>query len=317
VPPATSFAAEPVTAIVAAMEEEIAALRVRLHDARPALVGGARVTLGRLGRTSVALAVTGDGERNARRGLAALLAVLPVRRLIVAGVAGGLSEELQGGALVIVDRVLDESDGNVYVADADLAAAAARACAAPRAIAVAAARIADSAAEKRRLLALARAADVDTRGAAVSPTAPSTAPSLPPSLPQPLSPVPSPAVVDLESAAFAAAARRAGIPWLVVRAVSDTAGESVPALLNRSRDAGGAVRRGRVVLGLLADPGAVRPLLALRERVRACADALARAVELTIEALATDTAGAGNPAPAPAIHSPTDTSHNPLERRDS
>jgi hypothetical protein len=76
-----------------------------------------------------------------------------------------------------------------------------------------------------------------------------------------------------------AAATRAGLPWLVLRAVSDTAADSVPALLNQSRDDGGAVRRGSVVRGLLTNPGALLPLLALRERVRTCADLLAQGVE--------------------------------------
>ncbi len=94
------------------------------------------------------------------------------------------------------------------------------------------------------------------------------------------------AVVDLESAAFAAAATRAGLPWVVLRAVSDTAADSVPALLNRSRDDGGAVRRGSVLRGLLTNPRALRPLLELRERVRLCAGRLADAVEMTMLGLA-------------------------------
>ena len=65
------------------------------------------------------------------------------------------------------------------------------------------------------------------------------------------------AVVDLESAAYVAAAEEAALPWVVLRAVSDTAGEALPALLNRSLDAGGAVNRGRVLRGLFGDPGAL------------------------------------------------------------
>ena len=57
------------------------------------------------------------------------------------------------------------------------------------------------------------------------------------------------AVVDLESAAFVEAADEAGVPWLVLRAVADTADESLPAWLDRCRDANGAIRRARVVCG--------------------------------------------------------------------
>ena len=277
-----AFAHEPVTAIVSAMEEEIAATRARVVDQRAAQIDGARVMLGRLAGAPVALVVTGDGERNARRGLASMLAGTRVARLIVAGVAGGLSEDLGVGSLLMADHVVDERSGQVHGADAALSEIVARACAARRGVAVSAERIADSAREKRRLLALAHAS-VPGRSA----------------------------VVDLESAAFAAGARRAGIPWLVLRSVSDTADEPVPALLNRSRDAGGAVRRGRVVFGLLTDPGAARSLIALRERVRTCGASLARALELAAEALwMADSAPAAD---AVLTHDPS----NPLPRRNS
>jgi adenosylhomocysteine nucleosidase len=252
----------PRTGLVAAMEEEVAGVRARLVGARPVLLKGTHVTLGSLGGAPVALAVTGDGERNARRGLAALLAVQPVRRVIVVGVAGGLSPGLDAGTLVVGDWAMGEGDGIVHRADATLADLAATACGARRGIAVTATRIADTVAEKRRLRALATEAWAAGEGRS-----------------------PPPAVVDLESAAFAAAATRADLPWLVLRAVSDTAVEPVPALLNQSRDEGGAVRRAQVVRRLLADPRALLPLLELRERVRTCAGRLAEALELIMRRL--------------------------------
>jgi hypothetical protein len=101
------------------------------------------------------------------------------------------------------------------------------------------------------------------------------------------------ALVDLESAVYVAAARARAIPWLVLRAVSDRADENLPALLNRSLDAGGAVNRGRVLRGLLGDPGALPQLLALRKRVGQCAEVLARAAEAALPALADRVDGAG------------------------
>jgi adenosylhomocysteine nucleosidase len=252
----------PVTGIVAAMEEEVVGVQARIVDARPAFLRGARVSLGWLGGARVALAVTGDGERNARRGLAGLLAAQPVDRIIVVGVAGGLSAPLEAGSLVIGCRAINEADGSVYGADTALVDVAARACGAHRGVAVTATRIADTAGEKRRLLELAIATLPDDQG-----------------------PARLRAVVDLESAAYAAAATRADLPWMVLRAVSDTAADAVPALLNRSRDDGGAVRRASVVRNLLTDPRALLPLLELRERVRSCASRLADAVELTMRGL--------------------------------
>ena len=223
-----------------------------------------RVTLGWCGGARVALAVTGDGERNARRGLARLLAACPVDRIIVAGVAGGLSATLDVGAMVVGSVAISEADGSVHRADAGLVDVAATACRAQRGVAVTATRIADTLGEKQRLLALALAAtkrDVHDD--------PSRIPAVA-------------AVVDLESAVFAATATRSDLPWVVLRAVSDTATDSVPALLNRSRDDGWAVRRGSVLRGLLTNPGALRPLLELRERVRLCAGRIADAVEMTM-----------------------------------
>jgi adenosylhomocysteine nucleosidase len=255
----------PLTGIVAAMEEEVGDVRARMTGARAVALAGAHVTVGWIGAGRVALAVTGDGERNARRGLSALLSSQPIERIVVIGVAGGLSSDLDVGTLVIASRVINQADGGVRAPDAALVAAA-TACGARRGVAVTATRIADTSDDKRRLLAMALATDagpapVSDRGAPVT------------------------AVVDLESAGFAAVAGEAGVPWMILRAVSDTAGESIPALLNRSRDDGGAVQRGRVAWGLLTDPRALLPLLALRERVRTCAGHLARAVEQTLGAL--------------------------------
>lgn len=244
------------TAIVAAMEEEIAPLRTRLADATVTAVRGARVSLGRLGGAKVALAVTGDGERQARRGLAALLAVVPAGRIIAVGVAGGLSVDLDVAGLVVAERIVDEASGCVSETDATLTELVAKASGARRGVIASALRIADTAGDKRRLLGLAARQAADLA-----------------------------AVVDLESAAFAGVATRASLPFTVLRAVSDPAAEAVPALLNRSRDSGGAVRRGRVALGLLSSPGDLRRLLELRDRVRTCASGLARAVEASMAAL--------------------------------
>jgi len=248
------------------MEEEVVDLRTRIIGARDVLVDEAHVTVGWIGAEPVALAVTGDGERNACRGLSALLVAYPVKRIVVVGTAGGLSADVDVGALVVADRVINEADGDVRKADAALVAGAIAACNARRGIALTATRIADTVDDKRRLLAMATSSVSGTSAdpdLAAHPTA----------------------VVDLESAGFAAIASRANVPWVVLRAVSDTATDSIPSLLNRSRDDGGAVRRGRVIWGLLSEPRTLLPLLALRERVRTCAQHLAGAVEQTIIAL--------------------------------
>ena len=245
--------------VLAAMPEELGPLRALLADAQPVPGGGFGIEIiaGRLGDSRVALAVTGDGDRNARVRAAAVLALAPARSLLAIGVAGALSADLVAGELVAVTRVLREQ-GPLLAASPQLANAAGQSARAG--VAVTADRIADTIDEKQRLLAIVAA--LGGGGAA--------------------------AVVDLESAAYAEAAIAARIPWLILRAVSDTAAEALPSLLNRSRDVGGAVRRGRVVAGLLREPSALPRLLGLRRRVAACAESLARGAARVIAFSALD-----------------------------
>ena len=83
------------------------------------------------------------------------------------------------------------------------------------------------------------------------------------------------AAVDLESAAFAERGGRARPPWLILRAVSDTAAEALPPLLNRCLDDGGAdPARALAVAGLLR--AAVGAAAAARACAAACAPAPSR-----------------------------------------
>jgi adenosylhomocysteine nucleosidase len=230
------------------MPEELAPLRARVMGSVRSRAGGLEIERGWLNGRPVVLAATGDGAANARAGVGELLAGGPVDGLIVIGVAGALSAGLPRGALVVGSRVIDEG-GRSFAAEGDQVAAVARATGGRAGVVVSAGRIADSAAEKQRL---ARMADAGAGAGA--------------------------AVVDLESATYLAAATAAGVPWLVLRSVSDTADEALPELLNRSRDGGGAVRRGQVLFGLLRQPQALPFLLTLRGRVARGAAALATAV---------------------------------------
>src|SRR5206468_11491242 len=82
---------------------ELAAVRAATALERTA--GGH--AFGRLGGAPVVLAATGDGARAAARGLAALLDAAPVGRLLVLGVAGGLSPDLAVGDLLAARRAVD------------------------------------------------------------------------------------------------------------------------------------------------------------------------------------------------------------------
>jgi adenosylhomocysteine nucleosidase len=246
-------------AVAAALPEEMGPLRARLLGARRIPIADALAVTGTLAGRRVALLVTGDGERNARNGMAALLERLPITRLLVIGVSGALTSDLAPGALLVGDRVCDGS-GALHP-PADEVAAAVQRTGARAATLVTARRIADSPEERARLLGL-------------------------------FGEWPGPAAVDLESAVFVRAAASREIPWLALRAISDTADERLPPLLNQCRDdEAGAVRRGRLLRGLLLAPGALPALVSLRWRVGRCAQVLGAAAQRLLAA-AEDTGAA-------------------------
>ena len=245
------------TAVVAALPEEMRPLYERLAGVEVRRLRTLDARLAHVGGRPVALVVGGDGDGNARVSTEEILSRLPVARLLVIGVAGALTPDLEPGALVLADQVRsdvssDAIEDRVLAPPSALVRWAARVSGARRGRVVSAAALADTPAEKARLAARHAGA--------------------------------GPAVVDLESMACAEVAAAAGVPWLVLRAVSDTAAEALPALLERCRDEAGAVRRGRVARALLRNPGALPPLLALRRRTLAGARALAPAIQSLLDA---------------------------------
>ena len=243
--------------VLAALPDEVHELRAMLVDLRP-LAGEGAVQRGRWRGRDVALALTGDGDRNARVRAAAALRRVRARVVIAIGVAGALSPELAKGELLVAHRVMREN-GNAWQAPPPWLAGAAQLAGARPAALISAPRLAATVADKERLRSLAA----------------ERAPGLM-------------AAVDLESAAFAAAAAARGLPWLILRAISDTAVEELPPLLNRCLDEGGAIRRRLLAARLFSQPSTLPQLLMLRQRVRACAAVLATATTAIIE-----NAGAG------------------------
>jgi nucleoside phosphorylase len=233
--------------VLAALPEEMHPLRAMLADLRR-LADDGEIWRGRWGSREMALAVTGDGERNARAGAAAAFLRVRARAVIAIGVAGALSPELAAGDLLVAHQVLRE-EGTAWEAPSALLAASAGLVAARPAALISVPRLAATRADKRRLAIVAA----------------QLAPGLA-------------AAVDLESAAFAAAATVWGRPWLILRAISDEAHEELPALLNDCLDEGGAIRRGRLAVRLFGQPSLLPRLLSMRQRVHRCAETLAGAV---------------------------------------
>jgi nucleoside phosphorylase len=234
------------TVVVAALPEEAAQLRRRIASPQPSKRGAGAVRSlveGRIGGRPVALAVSGDGRLNAARAARWLLSELPCGRLWVIGMSGALHARLSPLELVVAEEVRPETSGVRYRADAFGVARAVSLAGARPAVAVTAERLASDARSKAELGAL---------GAEV---------------------------VDLESLHFARAAAETGVPWLVLRAVSDALDEPLPELLAECQGPGGALERRRVLLRALARPRSWPPLLALRARAVRSSGVLAAAVE--------------------------------------
>jgi farnesyl-diphosphate farnesyltransferase len=233
----------PLRAIIAALPEEVAALRRRLRNPRATRAGDTPVTLGQLGRAALAIAVVGEGPSSARRGTVDLLTALPLAEVVLVGVSGALGHELLPAALVVGRAV--RGGGTTLAAPPALVDRAARATGAIPGLVVTVDDLLETAAAKARV-----------RSRLTS----------------------GPAVADLESAVIVAALEAAEIPWTVLRSVSDTADEELPEVIRRCRDEGG-LHRARLVAQVLRRPTSAAALWRLGRRMWTCSRMLAAAVE--------------------------------------
>ena len=236
----------PLVAVVGALAEELAVLRSRSEIRRSFHWAGCRIDLARLGKTPLILAHTGEGRIRASSGMASILEGFPVGRVIIVGVSGGLSPELPPGGLMVADRVMD---GEVCAPAPDQGWS-------HRAVDVARVRRGTVVTTSRVLCG------PDDKRAAWNACGGS-----------------GPAAVDLESAAYARAASARGVPYLVVRAISDAAWERLPLDFNLCRRADGRIDRWAVALHAVKHPSTIRGLLRLKRRVAECAAHLADCVE--------------------------------------
>jgi adenosylhomocysteine nucleosidase len=199
---------------------------------------------------------TGDGGVRAVRAARKAIAAARPAAIVGAGVAGALSDDLAAGEIVVSVRVLDAAE-EAPPPDPGLVA---RALALPGlrgGTLLSVVRPALSAEQKKALLV--RAESAETAGAATHGAA-------------------GPACVDMESAAWARAAAAAGAPYVILRAVSDTAEEELPRYLAHCMDGEGSIRRAAVARRALLHPGSIPALLRMRRRVAECSSSLGAAV---------------------------------------
>lgn len=230
-------------AIVTALPEELAPI---LRRARGVSAANGRWRRGRLGGADAVFGSTGDGPASGFAGAAALCDAVSPRLLLGAGVAGALSRDLAALELV-VGRQIREGAGEAPRPDPRMVERAVSSSAARPATLVTVDRPVTGSAEKRSL-----AASLGIQGSAA---------------------------VDMESAAWARAASERGIPFLIARAVSDTAEEELPDYLARCVGGDGRLRRAAVVRSALAHPSTITALARMRGRLRAGAERLSVLLE--------------------------------------
>ena len=187
----------------------------------------------------VVMTATGDGPKRAASGAAVFLERHRPSAVIGAGLGGGLSPVLAVGEIVASRRVRFEV-GDVANPDPGLLERALGAGARPATL-ITVHRPAVSTAAKS---ALAGGGSDDLL------------------------------VVDMESAAWAREAAARGIPYVVLRAVSDTAEEALPAFLDAAVGTDGSIRRGEVARRALVEPSSWGTLLRMRRRLHDCSTAL-------------------------------------------
>jgi adenosylhomocysteine nucleosidase len=187
------------------------------------------------------LMVSGVGCAAAARG-ARRLVDAGARALLSWGVAGGLDPALRAGALFLPGEVV-LSDGAVYATTHEWRLALATAAASCHPV------------TGGRLLSLSEVlGSVADKAIAFRRT--------------------GAAAVDMESGAIAEVARAAQLPFLVVRAIADTAGDALPRTVVAIAGSG-AVRIPRLLAALARAPGDLPALLRLARSFRAASRSLA------------------------------------------
>lgn len=249
-PPRAPAAHAELVAIVTAIPEEFDAIARCVSDAQRRRIGkGRRGSLlrGRISGAPVLLAMTGDGAARASHSLESLFEEFPVTFVLGAGAAGALVSGLRAGQLLVSERVVDDA-GDAPPPDASAVARAVALGAGPATF-VSAGRPVCSSREKRDLATRVGGPDLAA------------------------------AVVDMESASWARTAAKRGIPYVILRAVSDAFEEELPGFLSSCLSADGSVNRAAVARRLILRPGALPALLRTRERVREGAAAIGRFLE--------------------------------------
>jgi adenosylhomocysteine nucleosidase len=197
-----------------------------------------------------ALWLSGMGPDAAQRAAHAL-ADAGAPALAVFGVAGALAADLRNGSLFCPERVLDEQGRDYAVHAAWRTRLQQQLIATPRPLYTHGALLS----VREPLLTTAAKTAARQRCQALA--------------------------VDMESAAVAAVAHQRGLPFLVVRAIIDEVGDSIPAALNDSVDAWGRPRAWGLIAALCRHPAVLAELPRLYSRMQRATLALRAVAKAT------------------------------------
>ena len=92
-------------------------------------------------------------------------------------------------------------------------------------------------------------------------------------------------VLDLEASAAVRFIQESGLPFLALRAVTDTAGEEIPDFIRQAARDSSTPTPGTALAWLARDPRRLAALLHLWRRSRLAAENLARGLEAVLEML--------------------------------
>jgi adenosylhomocysteine nucleosidase len=201
--------------------------------------------LRRAPNTRLVLLETGEGFANAERNLEARLEQGDARAVLSIGFAGALSASLQAGDLVIAREVRDAEASP----DASLLSAAEQVQAeftAQFGIAFTSDEILWKAESKRALASSLGGNEIG--------------------------------FVDMESTAIAKVCTRRGVPFLIVRSITDLLNEDLPLDFNQYRNVDGRVDPKGILRAALLKPATLSGLIELRRRSRFCADRMSQFV---------------------------------------
>jgi adenosylhomocysteine nucleosidase len=204
--------------ILCAMEEEQALLVAALGDPPPLPGAGLEARCGRLDGREVVVAAAGVGKVRAATTATLLMERFRCRALVLTGVAGGLTADLAIGDLVIADRVIDVDYGVLTAAGLTNYQ--------PGVLPLPGERpdpgyVPSPAVTERVHLRLAASGLAATLGTVLTGDAFLASVRLRDELAARWSAL----AIEMEGSAVCGVAERFGIPWLVVRALSDRAGD--------------------------------------------------------------------------------------------